>query len=48
MPTGPSPRAGGPDMIRGMTTDLWLDYLGVRLDSRKAKDTSFVINIIIV
>jgi len=46
VPTGSSPRAGGPDMIRGMTTDLWLDYLGVRLDSRKAKDMSLVINIV--
>jgi alkyl sulfatase BDS1-like metallo-beta-lactamase superfamily hydrolase len=31
-------------MIRAMSTDLWLDFLGVRLDSSKAEGVSFVIN----
>ena len=36
IPGGMPPRSSGPDMIRGLSTGLWLDYLGIRLDSRKA------------
>lgn len=44
IPTGASPKSSGPDMIRAMSTALWLDFLGVRLDSDMAADRSFVIN----
>jgi alkyl sulfatase BDS1-like metallo-beta-lactamase superfamily hydrolase len=44
MPSGASPKSSGPDMIRAMSTDLWLDFLGIRLDSSKAEGVSFVIN----
>ena len=33
-------------MIRGMTTGLWLDFLGVRLDSKKVDGKNFVINFV--
>ena len=33
-------------MIRAMTTQLWLDFLGVRLDSKKAGDLAFKINLV--
>jgi alkyl sulfatase BDS1-like metallo-beta-lactamase superfamily hydrolase len=33
-------------MIRAMDTYLWLDFLGVRLDSDKAGDRAFTINLI--
>jgi alkyl sulfatase BDS1-like metallo-beta-lactamase superfamily hydrolase len=33
-------------MIRGMSTALWLDFLGVRLDTSKAEDKHFIINFI--
>jgi alkyl sulfatase BDS1-like metallo-beta-lactamase superfamily hydrolase len=33
-------------MIRAMTTELWLDFLGIRLDSRKADDKQFKINLL--
>jgi alkyl sulfatase BDS1-like metallo-beta-lactamase superfamily hydrolase len=46
MPSGASPKASGPDMIRGMSTALWLDFLGVRLDTSKAEDKHFIINFI--
>jgi alkyl sulfatase BDS1-like metallo-beta-lactamase superfamily hydrolase len=46
VPTGASPKSSGPDVIRAMTTDLWLDYLGVRLDSEKAGDAHFTINFV--
>ena len=32
-------------MIRAMTTGLWLDFLGIRLDSRKADGKAFKINL---
>ena len=45
IPEGASPKTAGPDMIRAMTTELWLDFLGIRLDSRKASDKDFTINL---
>jgi alkyl sulfatase BDS1-like metallo-beta-lactamase superfamily hydrolase len=45
IPTGASPKSSGPDMIRAMSTELWLDFLGVRLDSDKAGDREFTINL---
>ena len=46
IPQGASPKSSGPDMIRAMTTDLWLDFLGIRLDSKKADGINFVINLV--
>jgi len=46
IPVGASPKSSGPDMVRAMSTDLWLDFLGVRLDSKKADGTNFVINFV--
>ena len=46
MPSGASPKASGPDMIRGMSTALWLDFLGVRLDTSKSEGKSFIINFV--
>ncbi len=46
IPTGASPKSSGPDMIRAMTTELWLDFLGIRLDSKKAEGINFVINLV--
>jgi alkyl sulfatase BDS1-like metallo-beta-lactamase superfamily hydrolase len=33
-------------MIRAMTTELWLDFLGIRLDSKKAEGINFLINLV--
>jgi len=46
IPTGASPKTAGPDMIRAMTTGLWLDFLGIRLDSAKAEGKAFRINLV--
>lgn len=46
IPSGASPKTTGPDMIRAMTTDLWLDFLAIRLDSKKADGLHFTINLI--
>ena len=46
IPGGTPPKSSGPDMIRAMSTDLWLDFLGIRLDSKKAEGMNFVINLV--
>jgi alkyl sulfatase BDS1-like metallo-beta-lactamase superfamily hydrolase len=46
VPAGITPKATGPDLIRAMTTGLWLDYLAILLDSRKAEGQHFTINLV--
>jgi alkyl sulfatase BDS1-like metallo-beta-lactamase superfamily hydrolase len=46
IPTGASPKSSGPDIVRAMTTELWLDFLGVRLDSELAGGKAFKINLV--
>ena len=46
IPGGVPPKSTGPDTIKAMTTDLWLDYMGIRLDSNKAAGMKFVINLV--
>jgi alkyl sulfatase BDS1-like metallo-beta-lactamase superfamily hydrolase len=46
MPTGVPPSSTGPDTIRGMSTELWLDYLGIMLDSGKAEGLRFKANLV--
>jgi len=43
---GATPKGTGPDMIRAMSTGLWLDYLAIRLDGRKVKNINGKINLI--
>ncbi|MBT3141356.1 MBL fold metallo-hydrolase [Ruegeria litorea] len=45
VPRGASPKSG-PDVVRAMSTGLWLDFLGVRLDTSKAEGKHFTINFI--
>ena len=46
IPSGSAPKSSGPDIVRAMTTELWLDFLGVRLDSKKAEGKDFTINLV--
>jgi len=46
IPAGASPKSSGPDMIQAMSTELWLDFLGIRLDSDRADGKAFKINLI--
>lgn len=48
LPGGVPPTSAGPDMIRAMSTEMWLDFLAIRMDSRKAEERnlSFVLNLI--
>jgi len=45
IPEGASPKTSGPDMVRAMTTDLFLDFLGIRMDAKKAEGMAFKINL---
>ena len=46
IPTGDSPKSTGPDVVRAMSTELFLDFVGIRMDSRKAEGMEFTINLI--
>ena len=46
IPDGASPKSTGPDVIRAMTTELFLDFLGIRMDAKKAEGITFKINLI--
>ncbi|MBY0276464.1 MBL fold metallo-hydrolase [Candidatus Binatia bacterium] len=46
LPGGLPPRSTGPDVVRAMSTDMWLDFLGISIDPRKADGMQFAINLI--
>ncbi len=46
VPVGRSPKMRGTDMIKAMSTQMFLDYLAIRLDSKKVEDMAFAINLI--
>jgi alkyl sulfatase BDS1-like metallo-beta-lactamase superfamily hydrolase len=47
IPEGASPDSSGPDMIGAMSTELFLDFIGIRMDSKKAEALgSYEINLI--
>ena len=46
IPQGEAIDSAGPDVIRAMSTELFLDFLGIRMDSRKAEGMEFTINLI--
>lgn len=46
IPGGAPASTTGPDTIRAMSTDLWLDFLGIRLDGKKAEGMKFVVNLV--
>lgn len=46
IPEGNAAKSSGPDVIRAMSTELFLDFLGIRMDSRKAEGLRFTINLI--
>ena len=37
MPGGVPPKTTGPDTIRGMSTELWLDYIAILVDSGRPR-----------
>lgn len=46
LPGGLPPRTTGPDVVRAMSTDMWLDFLGISIDPKKADGLHFTINLV--
>jgi len=46
IPEGETGNSSGPDVVRAMTTELFLNFLGIRMDSRKAEGMRFTINLV--
>ncbi|TCR76720.1 alkyl sulfatase dimerization domain-containing protein [Rhizobium sp. BK376] len=45
IPKGEAADSSSPDVIRAMSTELFLNFLGIRMDSRKAEGMRFAINL---
>ncbi|RAI43299.1 alkyl/aryl-sulfatase [Rhodoplanes roseus] len=46
IPQGAAASTSSPDVIRAMTTELFLNFLAIRMDSRKAEGLRFTINLV--
>ncbi len=46
IPQGETANSSSPDVIRAMSTELFLNFLGIRMDSRKAEGLRFTINLL--
>jgi alkyl sulfatase BDS1-like metallo-beta-lactamase superfamily hydrolase len=46
IPQGETVDSSSPDVIRAMSTELFLNFLGIRMDSRKAEGMRFTINLV--
>jgi alkyl sulfatase BDS1-like metallo-beta-lactamase superfamily hydrolase len=46
LPGGAPPRTTGPDVVRAMSTEMWLDFLGISMDPKKADGLRFTINLV--
>jgi len=46
IPEGASPDSSGPDIIGAMSTELFLDFIGIRMDSKQAEGLDYSINLI--
>jgi alkyl sulfatase BDS1-like metallo-beta-lactamase superfamily hydrolase len=46
IPKGEQIDSAGPDVVRAMSTELFLDFVGIRMDPRKAEGLEFVMNLI--
>jgi len=46
LPGGVPPRSTGPDVIRAMSTEQWLDFVAISMDPKKAEGLKFTINLV--
>jgi alkyl sulfatase BDS1-like metallo-beta-lactamase superfamily hydrolase len=46
IPQGETANSASPDVIRAMSTELFLNFLGIRMDSRKAEGMRFTMNLV--
>ena len=45
-PSGLPPRSTGPDVVRAMSTEQWLDFLAISMDPKKAEGLHFTANLV--
>ena len=46
IPQGAMINSTSPDVVRAMSTELFLNFLGIRMDSRKAEGMKFTVNLV--
>jgi linear primary-alkylsulfatase len=46
IPQGQTADSSSPDVVRAMSTELFLNFLGIRMDSRKAEGMRFTMNLV--
>ena len=46
IPSGAQIDSSGPDVVRAMSTELFLDFLGIRMDGTKTEGMAFTVNLI--
>jgi alkyl sulfatase BDS1-like metallo-beta-lactamase superfamily hydrolase len=46
LPGGVPPRPTGPDVIRAMSTEQWLDFVAISMDSTKADGLRYTVNLL--
>ena len=47
IPEGASPKGTGPDIIRAMSTELWLEYVGILMDADAVEGKHFSFNLVV-
>lgn len=46
LPTAAGTRSTGPDVVRAMSTGMWLDFLGISMDPKRAENLNFTLNLV--
>jgi alkyl sulfatase BDS1-like metallo-beta-lactamase superfamily hydrolase len=46
LPGGVPPRSTGPDVVRAMSTEQWLNFIGISMDPKKAEGIRFTFNLV--
>ena len=46
LPGGSAPSTTGPDVVRAMSTEQWLDFVAISMDPKKAEGIKFSINLV--
>jgi alkyl sulfatase BDS1-like metallo-beta-lactamase superfamily hydrolase len=46
LPGGLPPRSTGPDVVRAMSTEQWLDFVAISMDPREADGLRFAVNLV--
>jgi alkyl sulfatase BDS1-like metallo-beta-lactamase superfamily hydrolase len=46
LPGGTPIRSTGPDVVRAMSTEMWLDFLAISMDPKRAEGMRFTVNLV--